>query len=345
VPATSIDTFFACTIILAVAVLTTGFMASTMQARINGTEEINKQAYLNAIADKIINQPGSPSDWGSTSSVPNDFGLAVNTSSIPYEIDINKINRLSNASLSIADLQRSAQLYNLALRITVSQILTVQIKQLSNNTVNNMTTFRFSVSTTINSKPIDAMLRAYPISKSSLGSITNSTSDSGTCILLVQIPEEETTNAILAVYARTSFDQRLTSFAIYDFNASSQRLAPENNIVTLSSPVNDQIIWTSNSTSIRVESGNVYSFEYIKTLNIIQGVNQYTLPLSIEPSPKVIIIRGHINGTYFQEWVSNPNLLIVGSDFTSIEQNIFSYLVTIERNLYRVEISLGDIAS
>ena len=76
-PSTSIDTFFACTIIVAVALIATAFLCSTMQTGINSTQDINKDSYLQAIADHIITNPGAPANWGTGSGVPIDFGLAA----------------------------------------------------------------------------------------------------------------------------------------------------------------------------------------------------------------------------------------------------------------------------
>ena len=63
-PTSSFDTFFACTIIVAAALIGTAFLGSTMQTRIASTQDINKDSYLKAIADHIVTNPGSPVDWG-----------------------------------------------------------------------------------------------------------------------------------------------------------------------------------------------------------------------------------------------------------------------------------------
>ena len=75
-PTTSIDTFFACTIIIAAALISTAFLASSLQTTINNTQDINKESYLQAIADHIVTNSGSPTNWASCSDVPIDFGLA-----------------------------------------------------------------------------------------------------------------------------------------------------------------------------------------------------------------------------------------------------------------------------
>ena len=111
---------------VAAALIATAFLGSTMQTRIADTQDINKDSYLKAIADRIITNPGTPTNWG-TKVLPVDFGLAVNSSDSPYELDIDKISRLNNHnnySLSYLDLSNATKLNNIALGIRVSQLIT-----------------------------------------------------------------------------------------------------------------------------------------------------------------------------------------------------------------------------
>ena len=115
-----------------------------MQTSINSTQDINKDSYLQAIADHIITNPGAPVNWGTSSSVPADFGLAAASSTIPYELDIDKITRLNNLnsySLSYVDMENAAKLNNIALGITVSQVMSINIEQTSNSTKDNQCIF------------------------------------------------------------------------------------------------------------------------------------------------------------------------------------------------------------
>jgi hypothetical protein len=342
-PATSIDTFFACTIILAAALISTAFMATTMQERIENTAAINKLSYLNAISDKIISTPGSPTNWGNSNFTPRDFGLSTEIRTNNNEIDPNKINKLSSNAISYYELEESTHLYDLALGIQIKQILTIEINQISNNTINNVTNYLFTVRTTINSRPISAILHAYPIANNEVPQSTNITSETGLCTLTTQIPETEISNAIIVIFARATFDERITSFTVYNFNQSNQEFTPNGNIITINSPIDNQINWVSNTTSITIQKGKVYSFDYTKNITILQGTNQYTIPKIIEPSPKIIVLQGNINGTFFQEWTSDPAIFSIGSDFKSTEKNLFPYIVLIGKNLYKIEISFGDI--
>ena len=347
-PSTSIDTFFACTIIVAAALIATAFLCSTMQTSINSTQNINKESYLQAIADHIITNPGAPINWGTSSGVPTDFGLAAGSSTIPYELDIDKITRLNNLnnySLSYLDMENAAKLNNIALGITVSQVMSINIEQTSNSAIGNNASFTFAILTSIDSEPTSASLNCYVVANNYLTNVTNSTSGIGVGYVTVQIPSAATDNAMLIVFARASFDDRITSYAIYSFLNSTQESAPSNDILTLT-PLDYTLSFTTNSTDLTIQNGYVFSYVYQQNLTSVQGATQYLIPTIIDKSPFVIVICGFNNDTYFQEWTSYPQVpLTAGSTFEGEEQNVFSYMVTINSVLYKVDISLGDVIS
>ena len=161
----------------------------------------------------------------------------------------------------------------------------------------------------------------------------------------VQIPSAATGNAMLIVFARASFDDRITSYAIYNFQNSTQESAPSNNILTLT-PLNYTLSFTTNSTDLTIQNGYVFSYSYQQNLTSMQGTTQYLIPTIIDKSPFVIVLCGFNNGTYFQEWTSYPQVpLKAGSNFENSEQNVFSYIVTINDVLYKVDVSFGDVVS
>lgn len=347
-PSASIDTFFACTIIVAIALIATAFVTTTMQTSINGTQDINKDSYLQAIADHIVTSPGAPINWGESSGIPKDFGLASASSTNHYELDIDKITRLNslnNYSLSYFDMANAAQLNNIELGITVSQIMTLNIEQTSSITVGGSVFYTFTVLTSIDSEPTSATLSCYLKANNYLTTVTNNTSGIGVSSLTVQIPTESTDNAMLIVFARASFDNRVTSYAIYNFDNSTQESAPSNEVVTLT-PNNFMLSYTTNSTDLTIQNGHVFSYAYQQNLTRLQGTNQYIIPNLIDTSPLVIVVTGNSNGTYFQEWTSYPQVpLTAGSSFEDSEQNVLSYTVTINGVLYKMDVCFGDVIS
>ncbi len=319
-----------------------------MQTSIHSTQDINKESYLQSIANYIITNPGAPNNWGTRNNVPVDFGLAEGASTIPYELDIDKITRLNNLnnfSLSYLDMLNAAKLDNIALGITVYQVMSINIEQESNYTTGSNTSYSFAILTSIDSEPTSAILNCYVIANNYLTNVTNNTSDVGVGNVNVQIPSVASNNAMLIVFARASFDDRITSYAIYNFFNSAQESAPSNDILTLT-PINSTLSFTTNSTDLTIQKGCVFSYAYQKNLTSMQNSTQYLIPKIIDKSPFVIVLCGFNNGTYFQEWTSYPQVpLTTGSTFKGEEQNVFIYMVTINGVLYKVDISLGDVVS
>ena len=345
-PSTSIDTFFACTIIVTAALIATAFLCSTMQTSINDTQNINKESYLQSIADYIITNPGTPVNWGNSGSVPADFGLAAGSSTIPYELDIDKITRLNSqntCSLSYFNMAIAAKLSNIALGITVSQVMSINIEQTNKTSTGDDTSFTFSILTSINSEPTSTSLNCYVIANNNLNTVTGSTSDVGVGYVTVQILGAATNNSMLIVFARASFDDRITSYAIYNIQNSSQESSPSNDVLTLS-PLNYTLSYTTNSTDLTIQNGYVFTYACQQNLTLIQDTTQYQIPRILDTSPYIIVLCGFNNGAYFQEWTSYPQVpLTAGSSFEGEEQNVFSYLVTINGVLYNVNLSFGDV--
>ena len=344
-PTSSFDTFFACTILVAAALIGTAFLGSTMQTRIVSTQDINKDSYLKAIADHIVTNSGTPTNWGTSSAVPDDFGLAAITSTSPYELDMDKISRLNsqnNRSLSYSDMAIAAKLNNIALGITVSQLMTLNVLQSSNFTVGSETSFTFAVSTRIDSKPTSASLHCYIAADNYLNDLTSTVSDTGVGHVTVQIPTAATDNALLIVFARASIDDRITSYAIYNFAHSTQESTPSSTNLALS-PLDYTLSFNDSSPGLTVQNSYVFSYSYQQTITSIQG-SQCPIPKLIDKSPLVLLVCGLNGADYFQDWTAYPQVpLKAGANFDGSEQNVFSYLVTIGGVLYRLDLSLGDV--
>ncbi len=348
-PSTSIDTFFACTILLAAALMSTAFLTSTMQTTLTSTQEINKESYLKGIADRLVTNAGTPANWGTSDTVPADFGLAANQSTINFEVDMDKISRLNpqnDYSLSYFDLVNSAKLSNIALGIMVSQIMSINIVQSGNSTIGNNESLTFTILTSINSEPVAATLQCYVVANNTLSWVSNVTSETGLGFITIQIQNGLSLSSNLIVFGRSSFDNRITSYAIYNISNSTQETNPNDDILSLS-PLNYGLTISTNESDLVVQGCYVFSYNYEDhSITNIQNSSQFQLPKLIDNSPFVIVIYGMENGTYFQEWTAYPQIpLKAGSNFAGSEQNVFSYIVTIKGVLCKLDISLGAVPS
>jgi hypothetical protein len=337
--------FFACTVIVAAALIGTAFLCSTMQTRIDGTQDINKDGFLKAVADRIVTNAGVPVNWGSTNSVPVDFGLAASGSTLPYEVGIDKISRLNstgNYSLSYFDLETAAKLSNIALGITVSQIMTVNAVQLNNFTVGSNTSFTFTVSTSINSKPVSANLHSYIVADNHITPLNGATSNLGTSQLILQIPTASTDQALLIIFAQSTLDTRITSYAIYNFANSNLESNPQNTSLDLN-VLNYTLNLNASSPALTINNGYIFSYAYQQTLPSLQS-SPCPIPKLIDKSPLILVVCGHNNTDFFQEWTAYPKIpLKAGANFLGSEQNVFSYIVTVNGVLYRLDLSLGAL--
>jgi hypothetical protein len=345
VPTTSIDTFFACTIIIAAALIGTAFLASTMQTRIEATDDINKQSYLKAIADHLVTNTGSPQNWGTSTSAPSDFGLAQNGPAIPYELDMDKLSRLNSQNLnalSYYDLATSAKLSNMAVSVSLLQILSVGIQLDDSHTEGSNTIATFTIITSVDSQPITASLHCYAVANGFVGAVNGSTSGVGVGSVTAQVPSSSADEALLVVFARATCDDRMTSYGIYSFHDEEQQTTPDNTLLTLS-PLNYTLTAATNSSTLTINNGYLLTYIYHQTLPL-ETANPTPIPKLLDKSPCVIIATGEDDGAGFQQWTSYPQApFTVGSSFSNSEQNVFSYVVTVKGALYRLSISLGDV--
>jgi len=337
--------FFACTVLVAAALIGTAFLSSTMQARIESTQDINKGTYLKAIADHLITNTGLPVDWGTNSGVPVNFGLAKSNSSAPYDLDIDKISRLSsfcNTSLSTFDLATSSKLTKIALSISISQIMTLNIEQTSNYTSGNEIYVTLKVSTIIDSKPAIASLHCYVIANGYYEMINGSSSSSGVGSITVQVPLASVDNALLLVFAQSTFDDRVTSYGVYNFAHSIQVTVPSQ---SLQSPKDYTLHFSTNSSVVN-QNGYAFSYSAEQALEYARGKAQCQVPRLVDSSPLVIVMCGLEDGLLIEEWTAYPQVpLKAGVNFAGQEQNVFSYIVTVNGVLYRLDLSLGDLPS
>jgi hypothetical protein len=320
-------------------------LGSTLQARIEGTEDINKDSYLKAIADRIITSPGFPLDWGTRGEAPADFGLAYSPSAGTYDLDMDKIsrlNRLNNNPLSYLEMGKAAKLTDIAFAVTVSQVMTINIEQIDNSTAGPTTHFNFKVSTSINSKPASTNLHGYIAAHDYTASF-NSTTEAGTGSLSFPVPSTLTSDALLVVFARADFNDKITSYAVYNFASSVQEYSPSKSALALS-PLNYKLHF-NDSASIMLQNGFVLSYSYQQPLSALEN-SPCTIPKLLDRSPSVLVVNGLDGGVYVQAWTVYPQIpLTAGSSFEGTERNVFGYMVTVDGVLYRLEVSLGGLAS
>jgi hypothetical protein len=343
-PAISIDTFFACTLLVAVALLATASLAGTMDAQINSMQGLNKEAYLRNIAEHLVTSDGTPADWGAIGVVPSSFGLAYGESSSLYELDIDKIGRLNSQNdyaLSYFQVIQAARL-NTALGVSVSQMLSVTVTLSATTSLTDETAYTFRISVSQASGSVSATLQCYVVAQDFVSEVSNTTSSAGVGYVTVQIPNAASGPALLIVFARASFDDRITACGTYSFAHLSQEPLPNHTFLGLS-PLNYTLNLKDNFSGITIEHGYAFSYAYQSNLTSTSATT-YAIPEFVDESPTVLVVSG-INGTTsFVEWTVYPDIpLDFGANFENSERNVFVYTVLVKGVFYRLTLSFGDV--
>ena len=344
-PSAAIDTFFACTLIISVALIATASLTATMQTNINNLQDLNKQSYLRTTAEQIVTSYGSPVDWGSSDMTPDSFGLAQAGGSQIYALDVDKICRLNSQSgcpLSYSEVSKAARLSNIALGITVTQILSITIEPLGNTTIGETTTYNFKITVKANLEPTSANLQCDVIAKDALSSVSNATSSAGIGYVSFQLPNSSNGAVLLVVFARATFDDRLTAYETYMFPHLSQETLPNQTFLDLS-PLNNKLSVNTNFPNTTIDDCDAFSYAYQAKPTLISS-GTYEIPELLDKSPMVLVASGFNESTYFVEWCAYPSVpLSFGSNFANTEQNTFVYTVSIKDTLYKLTVTLGDM--
>jgi hypothetical protein len=212
----------------------------------------------------------------------------------------------------------------------------------ANTTVGDETAYTFKISVSQASGPTSASLHCYVAVRDFLSDILNTTSSAGIGYVSVQIPNSANGPALLIVFARASFDDRITSFEAYSFDHLSQEPSPNHTFLGLS-PLNYTLNLNPNFPGITIEHAYAFSYAYQSNLTSISTAT-YGIPVFVDRSPTVLVISGLNGSASFVEWVSYPDVpLDFGSNFEDSEENVFAYIVIVKETLYKLTLSFGDV--
>jgi hypothetical protein len=346
-PTHSIDTFFACSLFVSVALIATAFFAGTMQTTIGNNQNLYKDSYLQAIADQMVKDSGTPENWGATAALPSNFGLANSGSTGIFDVDIDKISRLNgqnNFSLTYYNVSKAAKLSNLGFGISLTQYLQVTINQVAKLTLSGSTSYTFSIAVNGASEPTSFDLHCYIVAEGFKASLVNTTAKDGRCSISIQIPNASSGPALMLVFARAPFDHRLTAYSAYSFVHNSDETLAYSPLQL--SPLNYTLHLCPKKSGVEIKQA--YTFSYGYQFNLTSSANDtdaYALPKLVNDGPVISVIAGLDGNSAFVDWVSYPSIpMEFGANFAHSEKNMFTYAVIIDGSLYKLSIFFGDIS-
>jgi len=345
-PSISIDTFFACTLIVSVAIIATVSITGNMMTGIDSWKNLNEESYLRAIANSILSIAGTPSNWGSDQNLkPDEFGLATNNLTSVSELDVDKVCRLNAAndfSLSYADILNASGLTDLAMSISISQMMNIGVSLFSNKSQGDSTSYTFLISVNQDSGPVASSLHCYVVARDFLQDVYSTTSTDGTGYTTFQIPNNANGTAALIVLARANQDPMMTAYGVQLFAHLSDEPLPDNTFVDLN-PLNYTLHLTTKFPNTTLSGG--YAFSYAYQTNLTEDSNvSCTIPRILDNSPTVLVLTGQNNSNFFAEWTAYPQVpLETGTDFNNSESYAFNYPVIINNTLYKLTLSFGGV--
>jgi len=262
-----------------------------------------------------------------------------------YALDVDKISRLNSQnsySLSYGQASVAARLNNIALGISFSQMLSITATLSATSSIGDETAYTFKISVSQASGPTSATLKGYAVAEDFVSEVSNTTSSAGVGYVTVQIPNSANGPALLVVFARATFDDRITAYETYSFAHLSQELSPNHTFLGLS-PLNYTLSIETSSPDVTIEHCYAFSYGYQSNLTTTSATT-YSIPEFVDKSPTVLVISGINDTTPFAEWVAYPDIpLDFGAEFENSEQNVFVYTVLVKGTFYKLALSFGDV--
>lgn len=352
-PISSVDTFFACSLMVILVVTGMAALTKVVQPYLNNLSEVNDLEHFKEISENFLLSRGDPTHWGSTAdSTIASFGLASN-SLRPYELDIDKVTRLNNQnvfSISYSDILAGLSFEDTTLKLKINSLFRIQISLASRLDGENETVYTFQVSTEKSGSQISAQLQCYTVIENHVENSTSST-DKGVAFITVSLPNSLEGSGLFLVHARAKANAQLIAFSTYSFGHNSDN--PQSNGTYLRlSPLNHALNVSFKYPNLEVSNAFAFTHNYQFNLTKTVEKNQtekYDIPNLLDPSPTILVLNGKNDTTSFIEWVAYPQLpLEIGADFHSITPSrtiVLTYSVIIGSGLYELVASFQHVGN
>ncbi|MEM3626649.1 MAG: hypothetical protein QXZ25_01335 [Candidatus Bathyarchaeia archaeon] len=351
-PTVSIDTFFACSLMVLLVLSAMAATSKVLYPYINNNVfDENVGEKFREISKYLLLNDGKPSNWGQNGqTIPEIFGLAKDDSDNSYELDIDKVSRLNDENiyaLSYAQLFTALGLPDTSFRIEIKPIFEVTINLTATYAYENETVYQFQISTDKYGFPVQAELKCYVVAENYLET-ANAQCLNGGAYLNITLPNDVNGPAILIVLARALCESKAFSFDAYTFAHNSEEPKAKGTFLKLS-PINYTLNVTFNYPETVLSRAYAFAFNYSSALTQATSGDQsatYGISHFLDPSPTVIVITGWNSSSFFSEWTAYPQIPIQkGVDFTEATNfsgvYTYRYVVTINSALYECRVWLG----
>jgi hypothetical protein len=349
-PAISVDTFFACALMVLLVLSAMATTSKILYPHINNEIYTITQERYREVSKYLLLNTGTPSNWGQNSEIiPETFGLAKTSSHDFYELDMDKVSRLNSENfyaLSYAQIFTAFGMSDVSFRIEIEPLFEVRINLTDTSEGINQTSYQFEILTRTQGVPIQTELTHYVIAENYIE--TSSTySSNGETYANITLSENVRGPALFAVFAKATSNSKIASFGVYAFAHNSTEPKSKGSFLRLS-PLNHALNAVS-AYSVNLSETYALTYNYNTVLTPTSSNNQsanYSIPQFLDQSPTLLVVTGWNTTVFFTEWVAYPQIPVqIGADFASLTtlSNVFAntYVVTIDSVLYKCTVWLG----
>jgi len=350
-PAISVDTFFACSLMVLLVLSAMAGASKLLYPHISNAVDANISERYGSVSKYLLLNDGKPSNWGQDyEATLQNFGLAKANSDNPYELDIDKVSRLNNENLyavSYAQMFTAFQMSDVSFRMELEPIFEVVLNLTAAFEGANETSYEFEILTEKQGIPVQVELKCYVIAENYL-EISHAGVSNGRTYANKTISNDVSGPALLIVLAKSVSNPKIVSFSAYPFAHNSAEPKPRGTFLRLS-PLNYTLNVSLVSLETTLSDAYALSFNGSSTLTQTANSNQsatYDIPHFRDPSSTLIVVAGWNSTSFFTEWTAYPQIpLQTGMNFesTAALSNVFAwtYLVSIELALYKCTVWLG----
>lgn len=351
-PTISIDTFFACSLMVLLVLSAMAAVSKVLYPHVSSAVDQNAAERYREISKYMLLNRGTPKNWGQNQQVvPETFGLAKASADNPYELDTDKVSRLNVENLyvvSYAQIFTALGTPDVTFRIGIKQVFETAISLTATFENINETIYQFEISTEKYGVPVQAELKCYVVAQNYLEALSADTSSMGISYLNVTLSNSVDGPVLLLVFAKAVSNAKLMSFNAYAFEHNSAQPSPRGTFLRLS-PLNYSLNASFIYSGTSLSTAYALTFNYSSTLTQTASNNQsatFSIPRTVEASPMMLIVTGWNSTSFFTEWTTYPQIpLQMGVDFavSTALSNVFAYQysVTINSAIYECTIWLG----
>jgi hypothetical protein len=328
-------------------------MASTsklLSPQLNYAADGNTAERYKAIADNLLLNTGTPTNWGKgIHTNPESFGLARTGTDSLYDLDVDKITRLNSSNLyaiGYPQIFSSINIPDVSLRIEMKPVFDVNIDLVATFSKADQTIYNFRILTNKHGTAVTSNLKTYVIGQN-LTASDNISALNGETYFNATLPNTLSGSALLVVLAESAYDNKFTSFGCYPFIHNSTPPESDDSFLRLI-PLNDTLVAAFTHAPVPLSSAYALTFDGDLTLTQIGSNNEsatYAIPCLLG-SNLILVVTGVDSSRFFAEYISYPQIpLMFGANFDNSNtlSSVFThtYLVTIESAIYECTIWIG----